>query len=106
MEAEERQQMGRPLLGQLAVEAGRLTRPQVLAILGLQTTLKKPFGRIAVDLGMITEQELADLLLLQSERETSLESILVESEKMSDTDLAAARKTFYLHLAETGEREE
>jgi hypothetical protein len=65
--------MGRPLLGEILLESGEITKEQLDKALAVQKSEGGLIGIILVTQGVINEQTLVKYLAIQAERVTSSE---------------------------------
>jgi hypothetical protein len=97
VDAVERQLRSRPLIGQIALQAGVCSVAQVSRILRAQTQSKnhESFGTTAVRLGCLDRAQLAQLLGAQQERQSPLADVLVEMGALSPTTKTEQLGEFY-----------
>lgn len=85
----------RPPLGQVAIEEGALSAPEVRDVLHAQReTHSDRFGEVAMDLGLLSRDKIARLLLGQSERERPLIDHLVDIGALTREDAEEALLDF------------
>ncbi len=86
-------------LGQLAMESEKLTKIHVLHVLSIQNKEPKLFGQIALDLGYLSKPDLADLFLEQNERLRPISEILVALRAITQDDMKSELKKYRRQLA-------
>lgn len=77
LKATEYSDQQRPLLGQVALDLGKLDMKQIFRIVEEQSTTREPFGQVAVRLGMLTPADVELLLNAQSRRRPDIGAALV-----------------------------
>jgi len=88
VKALEVQLTSRPLIGALAIETGKLSVKQVFSILRTQADMPhEMFGELAIQAGFLTKDDLDGLLYQQSVRGTPMPQILGELEFAEASDL-------------------
>ena len=95
-----------PRIGQLAMEEGLLTAPEVFDVLHAQReTPQLRFGELALELGLMTPAQLEHLLILQTARKRPIAEILVAkgllSKEQADREMAEFRSSLAKRRAPT-----
>jgi DNA-binding response OmpR family regulator len=100
MKASEYADRQRPLLGQLAIEAGFITMRQIFQIVEEQTKSRDPFGKIAVRLGLMTDEHVERLLQKQRERRPEIGTALIEIGAITSEQLTEYEAKFRAALGD------
>jgi len=88
VEALKIQLASRPLIGALAIETGILSVKQVFSILRTQADMPhEMFGKLAIQAGFMTKDELMGLLFQQSVQEKPMPQVLTELKLVEAGDI-------------------
>ncbi len=89
-------------IGQLALEEGILSARDIFTVLRSQSdSPNERFGEVAIELGMMSRPQLIHLLMLQADRQRPISEILVRQGAISERDCVSELANYRLDKMQT-----
>ena len=89
-------------IGQLALEEGILSARDIFTVLRSQSdSPNERFGEVAIELGMMSRPQLIHLLMLQADRQRPVSEILVRQGAISERDCVSELANYRLDKMQT-----